>query len=101
MGPPGSIPWPDRRATAGAADIDAGQRESRGVQTPTASRIQGPAPCPWRRFGKGTRPLVRPDPASSPAYFKRASTSEALWPPNPKLLLITMSRRASRATFGT
>ena len=31
----------------------------------------------------------------------RASTSEALWPPNPNELLIATSTFACRATFGT
>ena len=40
-------------------------------------------------------------PAPSAGVQTRARTSEALWPPNPKLLLIATSTFASRATLGT
>lgn len=55
----------------------------------------------WAAAAHGDETSAGLPPAPSAGVHTRASTSEALWPPNPKLLLIATSTFASRATLGT
>jgi hypothetical protein len=62
-----------------------------------------PRPCDNPKELRSNRPLPPPSRCSDGIWnplYTRASTSDALWPPKPKLLLMATSTFASRATFG-
>lgn len=74
---------------------------------PSGSDIEDGQHSQERRSLTGTSPLQHPSSAKAghspvlPPYANRFTSSEALCPPKPKLLLKAMSTFASRATCGT
>ena len=79
-----NVPHPPDHAPPGRSASKSAREDREGLPVPKSRALEATA---------GTV-------AEAIEVYTRPTTSDALWPPNPKLLLIATSTFASRGTFG-